>query len=34
MTKAQLLRRRGRNNLTMMDFVGMLAKFRLITTYP
>lgn len=37
MTKAQLLRRRGKSNLTMMDafLLGMFAKFvATITTYP
>jgi hypothetical protein len=37
MTKAQLLRRRGKSNLTMMDafLLGMLAKFvATVTTYP
>jgi adenine nucleotide transporter 17 len=37
MTKAQLLRRRGKSNLSMMDafLLGMLAKFvATVTTYP
>ena len=37
MTKAQLLKRRGKNNLSMMDafLLGMLAKFvATVTTYP